>query len=96
MAMTLTIQIGNSDGKLTEHLWHRYMAEVYELLDMETREIHFAANSHPSPQAPWQNACYVCDVQACDLNRIRDRLKEISNRFHQDAVAWTEGETIFI
>ena len=93
MKKTVTIQIGNSDDKLTQREWSEYVEDVRKIVE-GLRGVHFfgAAPTY----APWQNAAWVIE---CD-DEVRVWLKEnvtkIRKEYKQDSVAWTEGTTEFI
>jgi hypothetical protein len=91
---TITIQIGNTDDKLTQALWAQFFERCNDLIRTLAHRTHFAGCSVGS--APWQNACWVILI-ADDLAQVlQKRLTELREQFHQDSVAWTEGETVFI
>lgn len=91
--MTLVIQIGNTDNKLTQSEWSDFCASVRETVAAAARQVHF--DGCAAGDAPRQNACWVIDVEAAPerLEKLRGSLREIRQRFRQDAVAWTAGET---
>ncbi|MFW6056853.1 MAG: hypothetical protein ACOC9B_06055 [Chloroflexota bacterium] len=91
--ITCTIQIGNSDDKLTQREWSEFVSATHKLADYHG-DIHFSGFS--VPDAVWQNACWVVEVHAADIHRLRDQLVELAQRFRQDAVAFTTGETRFV
>ena len=98
--MTIIIQIGNTDNKLTQQDWSRYVGEVKSLIEnavliSDGGEIHGTFYSHSD--APWQNACFVIDMD--DEKRkeqMKDRLVDIGDSYLQDSTAWTEGTTEFL
>ena len=91
---TITIQIGNSDDKLTQVEWSEYWSEVCgEISDFEI-ETHFSAGSHC--HAPWQNHCWVITINESDVQPLCNRLTEVRKRFKQDSIALTVGDTVFI
>lgn len=91
---TVTIQIGNSDNKLSQKEWSSFVACVYDLLRLSAWEIHFAGTSNPT--APWQNACWVFDIDEEDFFGLKQELRSIAHQYNQDSIAWTVGETEFI
>jgi len=91
---TLTIQIGNSDDKLTQVRWSQFIFRVSALINVQAARIHFFS---PSPgDATWQNAAWVFEIEAGMIPRLILELTEIRVEFDQTAIAITEGETIFI
>lgn len=89
---TYTVQIGNSDDKLTQKKWVEFVEEVDDLINQWAYRIHFAGSSHPLEV--WQNACWVFMI--ADPSRVMPELVEIKNKYGQESIAWTEGKTEFI
>lgn len=92
--MTVTIQIGNSDDKLTQKEWAAFVMEVQDVVQRFAVHVHFSGSS--STVAPWQNCCWILDVSEPEAESLRCRLVGIRRAFRQDSVAWTVGETQFI
>ena len=97
---TVTIQIGNSDDKLPQKVWAHYVRECHELVRRHSHQLHFGGGS--SPYAPWQNHCWVMNVQGTKkeckellAEFVRD-LEKLRKRYDQDSVAITVGNTEFI
>jgi len=98
---TITLQIGNSDEKLSQAEWHRYVEEVRELIEKFERvegRARFAVHFFGAPPnwAPWQNAAWVFAAEPGLLPALREDLAGIRGRFRQESVAWTEGATEFL
>lgn len=93
---TITLQIGNSDDKLTQKEWSRFVDQVRREVEIYSRTIHFFGSS--PTWAQWQNVCFVFDCREnddCEM-KLRSRLTTIRKGFDQDSVAWMEGETQFL
>lgn len=95
--MTITIQIGNSDNKLTQQRWADFVAAVSDRLEVyvedRTAEIHFFGAPHTWAQ--WQNAAWIVEINCC-LPPLRAELAYIARTFDQDSIALTVGETEFV
>lgn len=91
---TLTIQIGNSDDKLTQKRWAQFIRDVAEAVERSAFEIHFRGCSEPDKD--WQNACWVIAVSDEGAEELRCNLKDIREEYCQDSVAWTMGATMFV
>lgn len=92
---TITIQIGNSDDKLTQKEWARFWADInHEIVLCAGGKIHFCGLS-PSQQ-PWQNGCWVVEIDGSQALALRDSLKRVREEHKQDSIAWTEGDTAFV
>lgn len=93
--MTLTIQIGNSDDKLTQPEWSDFVNEIRKIIESVVDEIHFHGFS--PADAKWQNACWVVAYdELTDVDGMLHRIKNCRGAYKQDSVAVTTGETKFI
>ena len=91
--ITVCVQIGNSDDKLTQAQWATYCLAVSNLCD-DHGTVHFAGG--PPTQAQWQNFCVVVEVPWDKTELLASRLEELRGQYNQDSVAWLSGETFFI
>lgn len=96
--MTVTIQIGNTDNKLTQAEWSAFVKLVGDYIEryVEDRaaEIHFFASS--AGHAPWQNAAWIVSITADYAPLLRADIITARVKFRQDSAAWTTGETSFV
>ena len=92
--MTITLQIGNSDNKLDQEQWSMFVKAIKDRLDHSHIDIHFSGGSVNS--APWQNWCWVIDIDMYEYDILKSDILDIRIDFLQDSVSWTEGETKFI
>ena len=83
MMSTVVIQIGNSDDKLSQASWNKYVEGVRERLKAQIAEIHFDGSS--PGDAPWQNHCFVAELE--DVGLLRIELKWLACSFDQESVA---------
>ena len=91
---TVTIQIGNTDDKLTQKEWSRYVREMEGQIHYRAHQIHFAARSDGAET--WQNAAWVFTIDSHEVSPLRDDLMAVRLYYRQDSIAWTEGETQFV
>lgn len=91
--ITITVQIGNTDDKLKQAEWSKFIGKV-EALIQSNCGVYFSGFSNPT--ATWQNACWVFSIEPSEATFMHGKLKKIREDFSQDSVAWTEGDTIFI
>ena len=92
---TVTLQIGNSDDKLSQQEWSGYVRSVAEALDDWRVQIHFAGSS--PADTPWQNYAWVfIPKDPGEISDIRYSIKVVREAYRQESVAWTEGETQFV
>lgn len=88
---TVTIQIGNTDDKLPQDEWAKFIRETRGVVGKHCGQVHFDGGS--SFDAPWQNVCIVAEVQDIDKTPLCDALGDVRSKFYQDSVAVTFGET---
>ena len=99
---TITLQIGNTDNKLTQQEWSCFVISVDNYLNVSMRpyiKIHFSGGSNNS--SPYQNFCWVFEINYEIEDYVLDTIKkQISNyakeEYKQDSIAWTEGVTEFV
>jgi hypothetical protein len=89
---TITLQIGNTDNKLTQIEWSDFVGDIAIMLEKLDAKIHFFGG--PMNWEIWQNVAWVFEAQ--NDNMIFQEVKRIRRKFGQDSAAWTEGDTIFI
>lgn len=92
---TAVIQIGNSDDKLTQRDWSRFVKDVEFAVSASCGQIHFSGFS-PGGE-PWQNFCIVAQIDIDpgeDL--LRGYLSELVEKYKQDSIALMIGETKFV
>jgi beta-galactosidase/beta-glucuronidase len=91
---TITIQIGNSDDKLTQVRWSEYVQAVEAIIFKYSSEIHFSGASLPFE--PWQNAAWVAEVYEDLVVRFKFDLSQCREKYAQESVAFTIGDTEFV
>jgi hypothetical protein len=88
---TVTIQIGNSDNKLTQKQWSDFIRETRSVVGRHCGQVHFDGGA--SFDSPWQNVCFVADIQEVDKQRLCDALGDVRSKFYQNSAAVTFGYT---
>ena len=91
---TVTIQIGNSDDKLTQAQWRLFVLDVQAKVLQNSQAIHFFGA--PSNWERWQNAAWIVVCEDDKLQALKNAIADIRKCFNQDSVAWTEGDTQFV
>jgi hypothetical protein len=93
---TVTIQIGNSDDKLTQLEWSNFVDMVDKAICGFRGVPHFAGGS--ATEKPWQNYCFVFELDEDPLitKSFQRQLKDLRAQYKQDSVAWVEGITLFV
>ena len=91
---TITLQIGNSDDKLTQREWAAFVGDIDHEINVLAEDVHFCGFS--PGDAPWQNACWVFELETDRENELKALVTGHRARFKQDSVAWTKGQTAFV
>ena len=94
--LTVSVQIGNSDDKLTQKEWSEFVQSIGDSIITYKGHIHFCGGS--MCQVPWQNFCWVFELENNDMvvDALREQQKRIRVKYRQDSVAWLSGVTRFI
>jgi len=90
--LTAVIQIGNSDNRLTQGEWANFAASMHLTVSENVYRIHFRGGS--DWDAPWQNACWVCEVSEDQIEPLVEDVKMCRLQFKQKAAAITWGDTV--
>ena len=90
----VVVLIGNSDGKLAQHEWARFAAEMHEVMSRSATTLHFKGGS--SWDAPRQNACWVAEAPVERIERLLAEIAEVRSRWRQDSAAVLIGDTQFV
>jgi hypothetical protein len=95
MTHTIYAAIGNSDDKLSQQDWSRFVTEFISTLRAVADEIH--GEWYSAPDAPYQNACCAFTIPDCFVPPLRCTLTNLRKRHGQDSIAWAEvARTDFI
>ena len=94
MMPTATIQISNSDNKLSQDRWSAFCKEMRSAIAEHAAQIFFEGGS--KWDAPQQNACWVCEVPEDQVETLKAAVSKSRERFEQDSAAITIGEPKFI
>lgn len=93
--MTVYVSIGNSDDKLTQSEWARFVHDVMH-------ECRYAAKGnvhgqwHSLPNDTYQNACICFEIEPAAVAELKARLNSLRKANGQDSIAWAEATTEFI
>lgn len=91
---TVTVQIGNSDDKLSQAKWSQFVMNIRSIIEGYAIEIHFTGSSLPFEL--WQNAAFIFVCRDSDILELKDALALRGKHYDQDSVAFTVGDTEFI
>lgn len=92
--MTITLQIGNSDDKLTQERWAQFVECCQDAVQRFCKAVHFFAASEGSKR--WQNAVWVVEIDCAGAFMLQKAIIKIRSDYNQDSAAWTIGHTLFI
>ena len=92
--ITITIQVGNTDDKLTQERWARFVEHCEIVIKRHSSAIHFSACL--DGRNPWQNAAWVIKATPENAALLRKAVAFVRAGYGQDSAAWTEGETEFV
>jgi hypothetical protein len=90
----ITIQIGNSDNKLSQAKWAHYVQAIKLIVANFAYDTYFLGGSSTWEQ--WQNMCWVIAPLNDDLQEFKEALVNVRQNFNQESMAFTVGETIFL
>lgn len=91
---TITVQIGNSDDKLTQKQWAEFVSNTIYWITKFCSEIHFSSGS-PS-NSPWQNYSITFEIDDSKIVWVKENLIELRKKYNQNSIAWMECNTDFI
>jgi len=93
---TVTLQIGNSDDKLTQLEWSNFIDTIDKAISIFKGVPHFAGGS--ASEKPWQNYCFVFELDDDPLvtKSFQRQLKDIRVQYRQDSVVWVDGVNLFV
>ena len=92
--ITVVIQIGNSDDKLTQNEWAHFTESMRQEIARLAHVFHFQGGSDWN--APWQNACWVCEVPTHRIDELKRVVAKRRESYGQDSAAFTIGTTEFV
>lgn len=91
---TATIQVGNTDNRLTQSEWAHFIAYLKHAIEANCYCVHFYGGSEFD--APCQNVCWVVEVLPSQVELLRKAITDTRASWRQDSAAITFGTTEFI
>lgn len=92
--MIIYASIGNSDDKLTQSRWAKFVNVTITTIRGHAKAIHGEWMS--APNAPFQNACVCFEITDEAAAELKHELNILRVAFDQDSIAWAVAETEFI
>lgn len=89
--ITVHASIGNSDDKLSQADWSRYLDEFQRVMVMAARQVH--GQWYSAPASPFQNACMAIEIDPDSAGALKDRLGNLRRKFNQDSIALNVSDT---
>jgi len=86
--MIISIEIGNSDDKLTQAEWAKYVEAVRHKVSIYAEQVFFFGGS-PN-WMHWQNACWHFEIDNRYETPLREVLILLRKKFNQESIAWSE------
>ena len=93
-ARVATIQIGNTDNRLSQKEWSEFAMRAREAIQRTVHRVHFSGGA--DWDAPRQNACWVCEVLPDQLPGLKAALRRLCVEHRQESIALSVGEPEFI
>lgn len=95
--ITVYISIGNSDDKLGQERWARFVADVdaHTTSLEDDREAVIHGRWLSAPDSPYQNACWCLQIHedphtGSRAGWLREVLASLAYTYEQDSIAWSE------
>ena len=89
-SVSITIQAGNTDNKLTQQEWSKFVRRISEVLGCYELARHFFGG--PETWAYYQNACWVCEVAPSRLDELKLALTSVRQLYQQEAICLITGQ----
>lgn len=103
MSVNILVSIGNSDDKLSQREWSRFIEDARHAIYYAVQAaVALPAAVHgewfSAPDSPWQNANWCVELVPGSLtyNGLRRAMQELCKQYRQDSIAWTEGPVEFL
>jgi hypothetical protein len=94
MTITIAIQIGNSDDKLTQPQWSEFVQSVDDLVSQFADTVHFMGG--PTNYTPWQNVAWIFSCNEITIIPFKEQLAQLKFHYEQESIAWSVCNTEFI
>lgn len=90
--MVVTVTIGNSDDGLSQYRWSAFIRELGMTIASKADTIDFAG--FPPADKPWQNACWVFEINQQRCDELRVALAGLAKDYEQDAITWIQSPDV--
>jgi hypothetical protein len=93
--VTVYVSIGNSDDKLPQAVWARFVADVKEVVAEHADQVY--GQWYSVPDGPYQNmvTAFLLDVR--EIDGVKTALIDLRDKYLQDSIAWVQTpEAVFL
>jgi len=90
--MYVVVSIGNTDNRLTQRDWNRFVEDVIEAVS-KAGKVHFFGGS--STWAPWQNVAWIIELQV-SVVEFTAEIAKVRETYNQESAFILFGEGAFI
>ncbi len=92
--VTVSILIGNTDNRLTQKEWSKFVEALRVAIEPDSATQHFFGT--PPNYAPQQNACWVIEIEDQHIESLKRSVTDVRERFKQESAAMLFGHTEFV
>lgn len=92
--LTATIQLGNTDDKLTQVEWAAFVLMMKTKILENCVQVHFFGGSCNWER--WQNVCWIVELREDQLENLKAAVKDARETFRQDSVAFMAAYINFL
>lgn len=92
--ITVAVLIGNSDDKLSQRDWAKYVVDVISVITLYGLKTHFTGS--PVSTSIYQNYCEVFEILPEKLEYLKSALHRVKVTWKQDNIAILVGNTELI
>ena len=89
--MTIVIQIGNTDNKLSQQLWSEFIKDLKSACNDYVKQVFFSGGSNC--ENPWQNYAYIFESNSAYIDDLRTELTILRRKYAQESLSFQIGET---
>jgi hypothetical protein len=91
--MYVTVSIGNTDNRLTQQEWNRFVENAREFIS-KAGKVHFFGGA-PNWE-PWQNVAWIVEVQPKEVDVFVEQIISIRKTYQQDSAFVMISEGLFL
>lgn len=89
--VTVVVLIGNSDDKLSQLEWAKFIDDLDEAINQHRQKMYHAGYSEP--KSMYQNTSRVFDMAVHEVMGLRTKLGILAKNYKQESIALVIGQT---